>query len=73
VTAIDYPFNPDADEDRKLPDAEADSLLTGAVDLHQHPQEILEVMEIASVLGIHGVTAAVPILLEEMENADQQP
>ncbi|MDW5324159.1 carboxymuconolactone decarboxylase family protein [Plantactinospora sp. KLBMP9567] len=32
------------------------------------PQEILEVMEIASVLGIHGVTAAAPILLEEMEN-----
>ncbi|WP_422768691.1 carboxymuconolactone decarboxylase family protein [Plantactinospora sp. WMMC1484] len=30
------------------------------------PQEILEVMEIASVLGIHGVTAAAPILLEEM-------
>jgi alkylhydroperoxidase/carboxymuconolactone decarboxylase family protein YurZ len=33
------------------------------------PHEILEVMEIASVLGIHGVTAAAPILLEEMENA----
>ncbi|MEU7873752.1 carboxymuconolactone decarboxylase family protein [Dactylosporangium sp. NPDC049140] len=30
-------------------------------------REILEVMEIASVLGIHGVTAAAPILLEEME------
>ena len=29
-------------------------------------KEILEVMEIASVLGIHGVTAAAPILLEEM-------
>ena len=29
-------------------------------------QEILEVMEIASVLGIHGVTAAAPILLEEL-------
>ncbi|MBM2614872.1 carboxymuconolactone decarboxylase family protein [Actinoplanes sp. LDG1-06] len=29
------------------------------------PREILEVMEIASVLGIHGVTAAAPILLEE--------
>ena len=26
----------------------------------------LEVMEIASVLGIHGVTAAAPILLEEV-------
>jgi alkylhydroperoxidase/carboxymuconolactone decarboxylase family protein YurZ len=34
------------------------------------PQEILEVMEIASVLGIHGVMAAAPILLEEMENAE---
>ncbi len=30
------------------------------------PQEILEVMEIASVLGIHGVTAAAPILEEEL-------
>jgi alkylhydroperoxidase/carboxymuconolactone decarboxylase family protein YurZ len=30
-------------------------------------REILEVMEIASVLGIHAVTAAAPILLEEME------
>jgi alkylhydroperoxidase/carboxymuconolactone decarboxylase family protein YurZ len=30
------------------------------------PREILEVMEIASVLGIHGVTAAAPILLEEL-------
>jgi len=29
-------------------------------------KEILEVMEIASVLGIHGVTAAAPILLEEI-------
>jgi alkylhydroperoxidase/carboxymuconolactone decarboxylase family protein YurZ len=29
-------------------------------------QEILEVMEIASVLGIHAVTSAVPILLEEL-------
>jgi alkylhydroperoxidase/carboxymuconolactone decarboxylase family protein YurZ len=28
-------------------------------------QEILEVMEIASVIGIHAVTSAVPILLEE--------
>lgn len=29
------------------------------------PQEILEVMEIASVIGIHAVTTAAPILLEE--------
>jgi alkylhydroperoxidase/carboxymuconolactone decarboxylase family protein YurZ len=32
-------------------------------------REILEVMEIASVLGIHGVTAAAPILLEETTDA----
>jgi len=30
------------------------------------PQEILEVMEIASVIGIHTVTTAAPILLEEV-------
>ncbi|MCY1137214.1 carboxymuconolactone decarboxylase family protein [Actinoplanes sp. Pm04-4] len=35
------------------------------------PREILEVMEIASVLGIHGVTAAAPILLEELEAAQR--
>lgn len=29
------------------------------------PQQILEVMEIASVIGIHSVTTAAPILLEE--------
>jgi len=33
------------------------------------PQEILEIMEIASVLGIHAATSAVPILLEEIEAA----
>jgi alkylhydroperoxidase/carboxymuconolactone decarboxylase family protein YurZ len=38
-----------------------------AIDHGATAQEILEVMEIASVLGIHGVTAAAPILLEEME------
>jgi alkylhydroperoxidase/carboxymuconolactone decarboxylase family protein YurZ len=32
-------------------------------------QEILEIMEIASVLGIHAVTSAVPILLEELDEA----
>jgi alkylhydroperoxidase/carboxymuconolactone decarboxylase family protein YurZ len=30
------------------------------------PQEILEIMEIASVLGIHAVTTAAPILAEEV-------
>lgn len=34
------------------------------------PQEILEVMEIASVLGIHAVTTAAPILLEEAAAAE---
>jgi alkylhydroperoxidase/carboxymuconolactone decarboxylase family protein YurZ len=33
------------------------------------PQEILEIMEIASVIGIHAATSAVPILLEEAEAA----
>jgi alkylhydroperoxidase/carboxymuconolactone decarboxylase family protein YurZ len=36
-------------------------------------QEILEVMEIASVLGIHAVTSAVPILLEELAAAGSAP
>lgn len=31
------------------------------------PQQVLEVMEISSVLGIHAVTTAVPILKEELE------
>jgi alkylhydroperoxidase/carboxymuconolactone decarboxylase family protein YurZ len=34
-------------------------------------QEILEVMEIASVLGIHAVTTAAPILAEELGRRDQ--
>jgi len=34
------------------------------------PQEILEVMEIASTLGIHAVTTAAPILLEEIAAAE---
>jgi alkylhydroperoxidase/carboxymuconolactone decarboxylase family protein YurZ len=36
-------------------------------------QEILEVMEIASVLGIHAATSAAPILLEEMNNPENRP
>lgn len=36
------------------------------------PQEILEIMEIASVIGIHAATTAVPILLEEMDAAAAQ-
>ena len=37
MIAVSYPFDPDADTDRKVPDDEADRLLVGAVDLHQHP------------------------------------
>lgn len=36
-------------------------------------QEILEVMEIASVLGVHAATSAAPILLEEMNNPENRP
>lgn len=35
-------------------------------------REILEVMEIASVLGIHAATSAAPILLEEMNARDDR-
>jgi alkylhydroperoxidase/carboxymuconolactone decarboxylase family protein YurZ len=35
------------------------------------PREILEVMEIASVLGVHGVLAAAPILSEEADACGQ--
>jgi len=37
MMSVDYGFDRDADEDRKVPDEQADSLLVGAVDLHQHP------------------------------------
>jgi hypothetical protein len=65
VTAVDYPFNLDADEDRKLPDPEADSLLVGAVDLHQHPgpspfprrMSILDAARDASVAGFRAIVA----------------
>ncbi len=36
-------------------------------------EEILEVMEIASVLGIHAATAAAPILAEELKNPENRP
>src|SRR5690242_295334 len=38
--------------------------IENAVGYGATPQEILEVMEIASVLGIHAVTSAAPILAE---------
>ena len=37
------------------------------------PQEILEIMEIASVLGIHAVTTGAPILAEELAERDGAP
>ncbi len=40
--------------------------IENAVGYGATPQEILEVMEIASVLGIHAVTTGVPILMEEI-------
>jgi hypothetical protein len=65
VTAVDYQFNPGADEDRKLPDPEADSLLVGAVDLHQHPgpspfprrMSILDAARDASAAGFRAIVA----------------
>jgi hypothetical protein len=65
VTAVDYPFDPDADADRKLPDAEADALLVGAVDLHQHPgpspfprrMSILDAARDASGAGFRAIVA----------------
>jgi alkylhydroperoxidase/carboxymuconolactone decarboxylase family protein YurZ len=47
--------------------------IENAVGYGATPQEILEVMEIASVLGIHAATSAAPILLEEMKNPDNRP
>jgi len=47
--------------------------IENAVGYGATPQEILEVMEIASVLGIHAVTAAAPILLEEMKDPGNRP
>ena len=65
MTAVDYPFDPDADADRKLPDAEADALLVGAVDLHQHPgpspfprrMSILDAARDASGAGFRAIVA----------------
>jgi alkylhydroperoxidase/carboxymuconolactone decarboxylase family protein YurZ len=47
--------------------------IENAVGYGATPQEILEVMEIASVLGIHAVTSAAPILLEEMNDPGNRP
>ncbi|MFF5289665.1 DUF6282 family protein [Paractinoplanes globisporus] len=60
---MDYAF--ETDEDRKIPDAEADALLVGAVDLHQHPgpspfprrMSILDAARDASSLGFRAIVA----------------
>jgi uncharacterized protein DUF6282 len=65
VSTVDYPFNPSADEDRLVPDPEADALLAGAVDLHQHPgpspfprrMSILDAARDASDFGFRAIVA----------------
>ncbi|GAA2643715.1 DUF6282 family protein [Paractinoplanes durhamensis] len=65
MTTVDYPFNPSADEDRLVPDPEADALLVGAVDLHQHPgpspfprrMSILDAARDASDFGFRAIVA----------------
>ena len=47
--------------------------IENAVGYGATPQEILEVMEIASVLGVHAATSAAPILLEEMNDPANRP
>jgi alkylhydroperoxidase/carboxymuconolactone decarboxylase family protein YurZ len=44
--------------------------IVNAIDLGATAQEILEVMEIASVLGIHAVTMAAPVLAEATKRQD---
>ena len=46
--------------------------IENAIDYGATAQEILEIMEIASVIGIHAVTTAAPILLEEIEILESQ-
>jgi alkylhydroperoxidase/carboxymuconolactone decarboxylase family protein YurZ len=47
--------------------------IENAVGYGATPQEILEVMEIASVLGVHAATSAAPILVEEMNDPANRP
>ncbi|MDG4832537.1 DUF6282 family protein [Solwaraspora sp. WMMD1047] len=62
---VDYPFNPEADSDRKVADPEADALLVGAVDLHQHPgpspfprrMSILDAARDAASVGFRAIVA----------------
>ncbi len=65
MIAVSYPFDLDADTDRKVPDDEADRLLVGAVDLHQHPgpspfprrMSILDAARDASSAGFRAIVA----------------
>jgi alkylhydroperoxidase/carboxymuconolactone decarboxylase family protein YurZ len=47
--------------------------IENAVGYGATPQEILEVMEIASVLGVHAATSAAPILVAEMNDPANRP
>jgi hypothetical protein len=65
MMSVDYGFDRDADEDRKVPDEQADGLLVGAVDLHQHPgpspfprrMSILDAARDASNAGFRAIVA----------------
>jgi hypothetical protein len=65
MMSVDYGFDRDADEDRKVPDEQADSLLVGAVDLHQHPgpspfprrMSILDAARDAASAGFRAIVA----------------
>jgi alkylhydroperoxidase/carboxymuconolactone decarboxylase family protein YurZ len=47
--------------------------IRNALDHGATPEQVLEVMEIASLLGIHAVTTAVPILAAEMQARGVRP
>jgi hypothetical protein len=65
MTDVDYPFDPAKDEDRLTADPEADALLVGAVDLHQHPgpspfprrMSIMDAARDASSAGFRAIVA----------------
>ena len=65
MMSVDYGFDVNADEDRKVPDEQADGLLVGAVDLHQHPgpspfprrMSILDAARDASNAGFRAIVA----------------
>jgi len=47
--------------------------IKNALKLGATKEEIMEVFELISVLGVHSVTMGVPILLEELKAAGQDP